>query len=92
MNSENFFNISAGAYLAAMITYIIYIVVKNKTTQTTKNQYFVKNYPDFNPDTMTPSGYGKFKKLDTTAIDNLTKQHNVYIQAKKITGLSAGQL
>lgn len=67
-------------------------VVKNKTTQTTKNQYFVKNYPDFNPDTMTPSGYGKFKKLDTTAIDNLTKQHNVYIEAKKITGLSAGQL
>ena len=43
---------------------------------------------------MTPEGYAKFKKpaLSTTAIDNLTKQHKKYIDAKKITGLNAGQL
>lgn len=69
-------------------------VVTNKTTQTTTNEYFVKNYSGFNPDTMTPEGYAKFKKpaLSTTAIDNLTKQHKKYIDAKKITGLNAGQL
>ena len=32
MNSEAFFTISAGAYLVAMITYVIFLVVKNKTT------------------------------------------------------------
>jgi len=32
MNSASFFNISAGAYLVAMITYVIYLVVKNRTT------------------------------------------------------------
>jgi ABC-type transport system involved in cytochrome c biogenesis permease subunit len=31
MNSSLFFDISAGAYLAAMITYIIFLVVRNKT-------------------------------------------------------------
>jgi len=32
MNSATLFNISAGAYLVAMITYVIYLVVRNKTT------------------------------------------------------------
>ena len=32
MNSATFFNISAGAYLAAMITYVIYLVARNRTT------------------------------------------------------------
>ena len=31
MTSSVFFDISAGAYLAAMITYVIYLVVRNKT-------------------------------------------------------------
>lgn len=31
MNSSIFFDISAGAYIAGMITYIIYLVVRNKT-------------------------------------------------------------
>ena len=69
------------------------IIVQNKATQTNVvNTYFVKYFPDFNPDTMTATNYGKFKKLDTNAIDNLTKQHKKYLDAKKITGLSAGQL
>ena len=32
MNSATFFNISAGGYLAAMITYVIYLVVRNRST------------------------------------------------------------
>jgi cytochrome c-type biogenesis protein CcsB len=32
MSSATFFDISAGAYLAALISYVIYLVVKNKTT------------------------------------------------------------
>ena len=32
MNSSIFFDISAGAYIAAMITYVIYLVVRNNTT------------------------------------------------------------
>jgi len=31
MNSSVFFDISAGAYIAAMITYVIYLVVRNNT-------------------------------------------------------------
>lgn len=32
MSSSIFFDISAGAYIAAMITYVIFLVVRNKTT------------------------------------------------------------
>jgi cytochrome c-type biogenesis protein CcsB len=32
MNSAAFFDISAGAYLAAMVIYVVYLVVRNKTT------------------------------------------------------------
>ena len=69
------------------------IIVQNKSTQSNVvTTYFVKYFPDFNPDTMTAASYGKFKKLDENAINNLAKQHKKYMDAKKITGLSAGQL
>ena len=59
-----------------------------KNKQKTSYDTIKENFAGFNPDTMTPEGYGASVKLKPDALTKLQRIHKTYKENKDITGLS----
>lgn len=65
---------------------------KSKKSQTSAYNFMKKSFAGFNPDTMTPDGYGTKKGLKEAELKALKRQYGTYQDNKAITGLGAGAL